>query len=53
MKFKISLYTTERPHLVDRLTVDACCDQHAVEQAAADPRVVAGLLYARDITVVD
>jgi hypothetical protein len=49
MQFKISLYTADRPHLADTLTIEACCGQHAVEQANEDPRVVAGTLYARDI----
>lgn len=49
MKFKISLYTVERPHLADTLLIEACCGQHAVKQANEDPRVVTGTLYARDI----
>lgn len=51
MQFKISLYTTDRPHLADTLTIEACCGQHALQQVAADPRVESGVLYARDIAV--
>jgi uncharacterized protein YciI len=52
MKFKISLYAVERPHLADTLEIEACCGQHAIKQANADPRVESGVLYARDIKAV-
>lgn len=52
MQFKITLYAVERPHLVDTLTIEACCGQHAIQQADADPRVESGVLYSRDIEAV-
>lgn len=51
MQFKISLYTVERPHLVDTLHIEANTVEDAVHQANQDERVQRGHVYLHNIAV--